>query len=80
MTYITRRQRLAAEVRAEMARQRIALTTLSEKTGIPLSTLRRRTDAHVPFDVDELDAVGRVLGVSVAALLARTEAEPAEVA
>lgn len=71
MNYSTRREQVAAEVRAEMARQRISLTELADATSISPSTLRRRLDSVSPFDVDELDRVAGALGVSPDQLFAR---------
>lgn len=66
-------QRVAAEVRAEMARQnkRVTLTGMAEATGITLSTLRRRVDGSSSFTLDELTRVAEYLGVSVAVLSER---------
>lgn len=56
--------RVAAEVRAEMARKRFSQVRLSKETGIPESTLKRRLSGQYPFDVEELVDIARALGVS----------------
>lgn len=58
-----RRTSLAAEIRAEMARQKVSVNNLSNGTGISASTLYRRLDGVKPFYVEELDAIGRFLKV-----------------
>lgn len=37
--------------------------SLSEKSGIPRTTLIRRLNGHSAFTVDELEVIGRVLDV-----------------
>ncbi|RCS81822.1 helix-turn-helix domain-containing protein [Brachybacterium alimentarium] len=60
---------VAAEVRAEMARQRTSRKELADATGISLSTLRRRLDDDTPFALDELPRVAHALNVPIAALM-----------
>lgn len=70
-------ERIAAEVRAEMARQKISQQTLADRLGWSQPRLSRRaTDGKtaVPFTVAELAAVAAALGVPLAQLL------PAELA
>lgn len=52
-----------AEIRAEMAKQRISIKELSELTGMPRTTLSARLNEHSKFDLDELDRICVVLGV-----------------
>lgn len=73
MNYSSRREQVATEIRAEMARQRISLTALADATSISLSTLRRRIDGRIAFRVDELDKVTAALGLRPADLYARGE-------
>jgi len=56
-------QRIAANVRAEMARAGMTLIRLAERLDIPYSVLQRRASGTVPFRVQELVEIGRVLGV-----------------
>jgi len=58
-----RRISLAAEIRAELGRQRVSIQKLSAGTGISASTLYRRLEGTRPFYVEELEAIGRFLGV-----------------
>jgi transcriptional regulator with XRE-family HTH domain len=58
-----RRANLAAEIRAEMARQRVSINQLAAGTSISASTLYRRLNGVKPFNVDELDAIAVFLGV-----------------
>lgn len=67
-------QRVAADVRAEMARQQCSVQKLAEGTGMPYYVLSRRTRGLVPFDVDELTKVADYLGLSAADLLVRNDA------
>lgn len=47
---------------------------VSEKTGIPRSTLMRRLSGVTPFNTDELDAIARALGVDLACLVSDSRA------
>jgi len=78
MTYMSqyrplRRTSLAAEIRAEMGRQRVSVNKLSAGTGISASTLYRRLDGVKPFYVEELDAIGQFLKVPDYVLTARAK-------
>lgn len=54
---------VAAEVRAEMARQRLSSQDLAEQINFTTSTLHRRLTGQVPFDMEELFLVANALGV-----------------
>lgn len=69
-----RRAKIAAEVRAELARQNKTKASLSRATGIGIDTLRRRLDGVKPFYMEELDAITFFLGVPLPEFIARTEA------
>lgn len=69
----TRSGRVAEEIRAEMARQQITVDALSEKSGIPISTLRRSVKGHRPFTINELFVITRLLGISVVEIIQRAE-------
>lgn len=69
----TRSERVAEEIRAEMARQQITVDALSEKSGIPISTLRRSVKGHRPFTINELFVITRLLGISVVEIIQRAE-------
>lgn len=63
--------RLAAEVRAEMARQQINQQTLAQRLGRSQQWLSRRVTGEVPFDVADLSALSDALGVGPIDLLGR---------
>lgn len=54
---------VAESVTQHMTKQGESVLSLSAKTGIPYSTLRRRTLGSSPFTVQELADIGRVLGL-----------------
>ena len=66
-----RRSRVAAEVRAELARQNKSKASLAQAAGISVDTLRRRLDGVYPFYVEEIDAICFFLGIPIADFVAR---------
>jgi len=68
-----RRTRIAAEIRAELARQQMSQATLSAATGITPSTLRARLQGVQPFWMDELDQIANVIGVPLSELITRSD-------
>jgi transcriptional regulator with XRE-family HTH domain len=74
---LTLRDQVAAELRAEMARQR--------KTGVGLASLlkcsqqsaSRRLNGEVPIDFDELAKIADWLGISAPDLIARAQGSAA---
>ena len=66
-----RRSRVAAEVRAELARQNKSKASLAQAAGISIDTLRRRLDGVYPFYVEEIDAICFFFGIPVAEFIAR---------
>ena len=62
-------QRVAATVRAEMARRRVTQDQVAQRLGLSQSAVSRRLGGHLPFDVAELSAVAEILGVTPASLL-----------
>ena len=58
-------RRVAAEVRAELARQRVSQEALCARIGMSQSTLSRRITGEHPFDTSELAEIAEVLGVPV---------------
>jgi hypothetical protein len=73
-----RRSSVAAEVRAELARQSKTHTSLADATGISVDTLRRRLAGQKPFYVEELGSVSRFLGLTIDQLIARAETSQSE--
>ena len=69
----TRSERVAEEIRAEMARQQISVDALSEKSGIPISTLRRSVKGYRPFTIQELFVITRLLDTTVVEIIQRAE-------
>lgn len=66
---------LAAEIRAEMAAQRISATDMQQRTGIKHASWRNWFVTAVrPAPVPEVDKVCAVLGVRASELLRRAEA------
>jgi len=65
--------RIAAEVRAEMARQKRTGGELAEVLGITAHTAGRRLNGSIPFNVVEFDTTARWLGVDSAELMKRAE-------
>lgn len=61
--------RVAGEVRAELARQRKSASDLAAALGITPHTAGRRLSGETPFDVVELARVATWLGVAMADLL-----------
>jgi transcriptional regulator with XRE-family HTH domain len=62
-------RKVAAEIRAEMARQQMSQDQLADRIGMSQSTLSRRLTGSLPFDTTELAKVAEALGVVVTALL-----------
>ena len=62
-------RRVAAEVRAELARQKVSQETLCTRIGMSQSTLSRRITGEYPFDTTELADIAQALGVPVARFL-----------
>jgi transcriptional regulator with XRE-family HTH domain len=65
---------VAAEVRAEMARQKYGPTQLAAAASISRPRLHRRLSGTVPFNTDELIAIGQALGIAASEFMARAEA------
>lgn len=62
-------QKTAAEVRAEMARQRISQSALAEQLGRTQQYVSRRIVGEVPFDVADLEKIAEFFGVPVSRLV-----------
>lgn len=62
--------RVAANVRAELAARRLSGTALATALGITRSTMYRRLDGRSTWPVDDLEKVADFLGVDVLSLLA----------
>lgn len=64
------REQIAAEVRAELARQnKPAGVFLTELLGIDQGSVSRRLNATRPFGAEEIAAIAKALGVPVSRFL-----------
>lgn len=70
MTPATPTERVAATVRAELARQRKTQVGLADALGLGRTAVSRRLSGEHPFRIDELHVVATYLGVPAASLLA----------
>ncbi len=66
-------QRVAGEVRAEMARQKKTTAALAQALGIGAHTAGRRVSGEIPFDVLELAVVAHWLSVPLERLVGGTQ-------
>ena len=62
-------QQIAESVKNLMESQGFNLSSLSEETGIPYNTLKRRTNTGRDFKVDELSAIAEALGMEFVDLI-----------
>lgn len=69
------RQRVAAEIRAEMARQRRTGTELAKVIGCSQQSASRRINGGRGLDLDDLPLIAEWLGVDMADLLGITSAQ-----
>ena len=60
-------------IRSEMVACQMTLDDVAQASGIPLKTLGRVTRGEGTLTVDHLHAIAGVLGVTVAALIARAD-------
>ncbi|WP_157932372.1 helix-turn-helix domain-containing protein [Mycobacteroides abscessus] len=63
-------QRVAANVRAEMARRRVSQQTLANAMDLSFMSISRRMSGHVSFSISELYRVAEVLKVDIRTLIA----------
>lgn len=68
-------ERVASNVRAEMARNGVTQTALAGKLHRTQQYVSRRISGNIPFDLAELDEIAQVIGCPVSNLL--NEAVPA---
>lgn len=62
-------QRVADNIRAEVARRRISQTVLAEKVGIRQQALSRRLNGSTPFRIDELARIADALDIPLTELV-----------
>ena len=63
------RETVAANVRAELGRSRITQSKAAAATKISEGSLSKRLNGHIPFDIDQLDAIAALVGVDPSVLL-----------
>lgn len=70
-------QRVSAEIRAELARQRMSQRQLAEKLGIhpTLVSRRLRGGKDRSWTIAELEQIARILGVSIEQLISSRPAQ-----
>lgn len=66
--------KLAAAVKAAIDHAGETVLGVSEKSGIPRTTLLRRLGGTSPFTVAELELIAKVLDIAVSDLLSEAEA------
>ena len=64
---------IATVIRAERAVQMMALRDLSEKTGIPTTTLMRLEKGERDIRISDLQAIANALGTTVEEVIARAK-------
>ena len=74
MSSVTPAERVAAEVRAALAREGKPQRFVGEVLGLSQPAVSRRMRGEVAFNVTELDLLAIALGVSVSAFYAIAEA------
>ena len=62
-TPLTATQRAASVIRAELARRRIPQSAVAELLNISQASVSRRLSGEIPWDVNEIDAVAKLIGV-----------------
>lgn len=72
-----RSRRVAAEVRAEMARQKVTGSSVAQAIGMSQPSLSRRLSGAKALTVEELEQVGAVLGLTIEDLWKRSGGEAA---
>ena len=73
MTQTDTRQRVAAAVRAELARQNKSGSALARHLNLPQTSISKRMHGRVPFTADQLVAVAEWLDIPVTTLLLPTK-------
>lgn len=63
------RDRVAANVRAEMARNKISQVKLAETLSVSQAAISRRLSGRVAFDIDELVRIAEAFNIPLAELV-----------
>jgi len=69
----THAEKVAAEVRASLARSGMPQSDLAQATGMSNASLSRKLKGRQPFYLDELMMIAPILGTSASALVAAAE-------
>ena len=65
---------VAAEIRAEMARQRISLSEMNKRTGYTKQKLSRMVNVEAqPLDIEATSTIAKALGTTAWELMRRAE-------
>lgn len=70
----TARARVADRIREAMEAKGENPNSLATKTHIPRVTILRKLDGAAAFNIDELDAIGEVLGTTAGDLVRKDDA------
>lgn len=70
----TYNERVAAEVRASIARKGVSQTIVAERARMSNASLSRKLRGQYPFAVDELLAIAPLLDTTASSILAAAEA------
>lgn len=77
MNYETPSGKAARTVRSILADRRESIESLSEGTGIALSTLKRRLLTATPFTIDELGLIAKHFGMPIVDVITPLSERPA---
>lgn len=66
-------ERVADNVRAELARAKVSQAKLAKEMDFTQQSISRRLSGNVSFSVDELELIATFLGISVLTLIGDTE-------
>lgn len=67
-------ERIAANVRAEMARRSISQQTIARQLGWTQAYASRRIRGRTPFDAGQLEQVAEIIGVPISELYGKAVA------
>ena len=65
---------VAANIRAELARQRVSQFVVADRLGLSQAAVSRRLSGGTPFELDEVEAIASLLGVPLVDLIAERAA------
>lgn len=67
----TRREEIAANVRAAKARRRVSDSVIADALNLPRSGVSERMNGHARWQIEEIEALTEILDVPLEQLLAR---------